>query len=72
MKVDVITNGRKAFLIYQPGSPKRCGGIGDVLSGLTGLYAFWARNHLKEEENDLLYGCILAAIITRKASELAF
>lgn len=45
-KIDIITNGKKAFLVRTPGSLKRCGGIGDILSGLTGLYAFWAKNNI--------------------------
>lgn len=41
--IDVITNGRKSFLVVEKSSLKRCGGIGDILSGLTGLYSYWGK-----------------------------
>jgi ATP-dependent NAD(P)H-hydrate dehydratase len=40
--VDIITNGKRAFLVGEKGSLKRCAGQGDLLAGLTGLYVFWA------------------------------
>jgi len=39
--IDVITNGERTFLVTEKSSPKRCGGIGDILSGLAGLYCYW-------------------------------
>jgi ATP-dependent NAD(P)H-hydrate dehydratase len=36
--VDIITDGKEAILVSQPGSLKRCGGIGDILSGVVGTF----------------------------------
>lgn len=72
--MDIVTNGKLAYLILKQGSLKRCGGIGDVLSGLTGLYCFWARNSSenKGSSDDLLLGCILSCLVTRKAASLGY
>jgi ATP-dependent NAD(P)H-hydrate dehydratase len=37
--IDLITDGKEAILVGQPGSLKRCGGIGDILSGVIGTFA---------------------------------
>lgn len=44
--VDVVTDGDVAVIVTHPGAPRRCGGLGDVLSGLCGAFAVWA--HPKE------------------------
>ena len=36
--IDIITDGKEAVLVSQPGSQKRCGGIGDILSGVIGTF----------------------------------
>jgi len=41
---DIVTNGELAFMVKNKGSSKRCGGLGDMLAGLTGLYSFWGNN----------------------------
>lgn len=41
--VDVITNGITAYIVADQSAKKRCGGVGDILSGLTGLYAYWGQ-----------------------------
>lgn len=41
---DIVTNGKKVYMIQNRGSSKRCGGIGDILAGLTGLYSVWGNN----------------------------
>ena len=89
---EVITNGRRTFIVTQPSSLKRCGGIGDILSGLTSLYTYWAycsfykgiiqlypssynftdKNLEMKDNTNLLWGCILASLVTRKASFEAF
>ncbi|KAM3127891.1 hypothetical protein pb186bvf_020009 [Paramecium bursaria] len=62
---DIITNGQVVYSVIQEGSAKRCGGQGDVLSGLTGLYAFWSKE-------DPILGCVLASLVTRRAALLAY
>ena len=35
-----------------PGSPRRCGGQGDLLSGSMGLFAAWAKFAQEENTNE--------------------
>jgi NAD(P)H-hydrate repair Nnr-like enzyme with NAD(P)H-hydrate dehydratase domain len=51
---DIIL-GRKSFICDLEGGRKRCGGIGDILAGVTGVCTFW--------DEDL--GPILASKITK-------
>lgn len=57
-------------MINEKGSQKRCGGIGDILSGLTGLYSYWGLE--SGQEDGILQGMMLASLITKRASFLAF
>lgn len=71
---DIITNGKRVFLVKNRGSLKRCGGIGDCLAGLSSLYTYWSTKYGREGESEdrVLYGCILGSFITRDASFRAF
>lgn len=53
-------------------SKKRCGGIGDILTGLTSLYAYWGKIHNKEDNMGVLLGCVLGSYITRCSSKNAY
>lgn len=73
--IDIISNGKRAFLVSEPGSLKRSGGIGDILSGLVTLYSYWGNTFSDQSfknEDKSLVGCILASYITRKASFKAY
>jgi len=39
--VDIITNGDQFCLISEPHSLRRCGGQGDILAGVIGLWLHW-------------------------------
>ena len=39
---DIISNGKDAFIIEEQGSPRRCGGQGDILAGNLGVAISWA------------------------------
>lgn len=69
------------------GSPKRCGGQGDILSGLVGTWAAWAKlysqrqsRNIKPESQDqpiaiseaLIIAAVLGSEITRTCSRLAY
>jgi hydroxyethylthiazole kinase-like uncharacterized protein yjeF len=41
--VDLISNGRETWFVAVGGSPRRCGGQGDLLAGITGLFALYAQ-----------------------------
>ena len=86
---------------YESGSPRRCGGQGDILAGCVGSAVHWTTSlHsttrksntliplqrfdsessgiskieeiLVREISPLIQGCILASIVTKKASYLAY
>jgi len=42
-EVDVISDGDSAYFVNVWGSLKWCGGQGDLLSGILGTYAYWAK-----------------------------
>eukprot|EP00457_Paulinella_chromatophora_P009156 gb/GEZN01009212.1/.p1 GENE.gb/GEZN01009212.1/~~gb/GEZN01009212.1/.p1 ORF type:complete len:434 (-),score=86.69 gb/GEZN01009212.1/:46-1179(-) len=42
-QVDIISDGQVALYCSEGGSPRRCGGQGDVLCGTTGLLLHWAK-----------------------------
>ncbi len=58
------------------GSLKRCGGQGDLLSGSAALFAYYAAEYSRRTkesfEDQLLYGCVGACMLTRTAARLAF
>ena len=39
---DIISNGKIAYIIEEQGSPRRCGGQGDILAGNLGVAIYWA------------------------------
>lgn len=54
--IDIITNGNKFILISKPYSLRRCGGQGDILSGIIGLWLYWCKQYKQDDDN-----CIIAA-----------
>lgn len=39
---DLVTNGGDVFKLLYRGSPRRCGGQGDILAGCLGVAFYWA------------------------------
>eukprot|EP00340_Litonotus_pictus_P004109 CAMPEP_0170535382 /NCGR_PEP_ID=MMETSP0209-20121228/99856_1 /TAXON_ID=665100 ORGANISM="Litonotus pictus, Strain P1" /NCGR_SAMPLE_ID=MMETSP0209 /ASSEMBLY_ACC=CAM_ASM_000301 /LENGTH=169 /DNA_ID=CAMNT_0010836301 /DNA_START=136 /DNA_END=641 /DNA_ORIENTATION=+ len=82
--IDVITNGRVVYLVCNPGSLKRCGGIGDILGGtLSAFISMWTNRvkgsciekDIKEirqfKLNQIVEICALSGYYCRKLSEIA-
>ncbi|XP_044497824.1 ATP-dependent (S)-NAD(P)H-hydrate dehydratase isoform X2 [Mangifera indica] len=74
-KSDLISDGEivKSVSIY--GSPRRCGGQGDILSGSVAVFLSWARakeKFAKSQINPTVLGCIAGSFLLRKAASLAF
>ena len=67
-KVDKIYNGSETLTVDEIGSDRRCGGQGDVLSGILGVYAYWATL----TDTSLSIAAKEACIAVRKAAKLAF
>lgn len=59
---DLIISSRKTFIVRTEGGKKRCGGLGDILSGAVAVCAQW----------DFTYGPVLASRIIRIATRKGF
>lgn len=81
--VDIIIAGDRIGVVNTQAGLKRCGGQGDILAGLVGLYGLWdlegsraeQPNSVQQEgpaETYPLHGVLLASVITREASRRAF
>ena len=56
---DIISNGKIAFIIDEQGSPRRCGGQGDILAGNLGVAIYWAyRDSSLIPSNEAINFCI--------------
>ncbi|TGZ68036.1 hypothetical protein CRM22_004482 [Opisthorchis felineus] len=73
---DVISNGDTTVVCQEPGSPRRCGGQGDLLSGAAVTFLNWfhqAQINKGPLPFPVCVGAALAAcILTRRCSHLAF
>lgn len=78
-KADVISDGKTVTQVSTFGSPRRCGGQGDILSGSVAVFTSWARYFILSNEqptekrvNPMTLGCIAGSLLLRKAASLAF
>ncbi|KAF8701494.1 hypothetical protein HU200_033517 [Digitaria exilis] len=78
-KADVISDGKTVTQVSTFGSPRRCGGQGDILSGSVAVFASWAQQFILSNEqptekrvNPMTLGCIAGSLLLRKAASLAF
>lgn len=72
---DVIATGENVLVCDVQGSPRRCGGQGDVLSGSAALFLYWAYGGGDAKAHPLaptLLAAWAASALTRKAAALAF
>ncbi|XP_074562556.1 ATP-dependent (S)-NAD(P)H-hydrate dehydratase [Curcuma longa] len=79
-KSDFISDGEAVHCVSTFGSPRRCGGQGDILSGSVAVFSSWARHHLliangtigKSLSNPMVLGCIAGSALLRRAAAFAF
>lgn len=74
-KSDLISDGDTVKSVSIYGSPRRCGGQGDILSGSVAVFLSWAQAKEKStisSMNPTVLGCIAASALLRKAASLAF
>ncbi|XP_043724368.1 ATP-dependent (S)-NAD(P)H-hydrate dehydratase-like [Telopea speciosissima] len=79
-KSDLISDGEAVTMVSTFGSPRRCGGQGDILSGSVAVFSSWARQQRPSAEGDssgstpnpMVLGCIAASALLRKAASVAF
>lgn len=77
--IDIISsgiNGKDMVTDSSLGSNRRCGGQGDILAGLTGVYLHWIhqaneRSALDKIEHPTVVAGYLAAVTTRLCNKLA-
>lgn len=80
-KEDIISDGRNVIVCATKGSPRRCGGQGDILSGTMGVFNFWAHQisqagHIKDyilsSFGPTSCAAYAACLLTKRSSQLAF
>ncbi|WOL11277.1 ATP-dependent (S)-NAD(P)H-hydrate dehydratase [Canna indica] len=79
-KSDFVSDGEAVHCVSTFGSPRRCGGQGDILSGSVAVFSSWARHYLlatnetsgRSLSNPMVLGCIAGAALLRRASAHAF
>ncbi|GAB4851133.1 hypothetical protein Ancab_030427 [Ancistrocladus abbreviatus] len=78
-KSDLISDGNTVSSVSIFGSPRRCGGQGDILSGSVAVFLAWARQSISTKgdlgiwpSNPTMLGCIAGSALLRKAASLAF
>ncbi|XP_070554424.1 ATP-dependent (S)-NAD(P)H-hydrate dehydratase-like [Ptychodera flava] len=79
---DIISDGERVLVCCNEGSPRRCGGQGDILSGTMGTFLHWACNEYKDDtktHNQMftVYGPTICAaygacLLTRQCAKQAF
>ena len=79
---DVISNGDFTLICEESGSPRRCGGQGDILSGLVAGWMAWFKgweqriwsstSPQEEISNVTVYASFAASYLTRNCSGMAF
>lgn len=77
-KYDFITDGKRAFIVGNLGSLKRCGGLGDILNGVVATFCGMLSKQAKKQDvkisNDELLeasalACFLCKVAARKGYE---
>ena len=76
-KCDIISNGNQLVFNDMEGSLKRCGGIGDILTGTIGTFSYWSTLNKKETVNkneisDYMIACYAASVFVKECSRIAF
>lgn len=85
---DLVSRGGLVMEVTERGSPRRCGGQGDLLAGALGVAAHWAHTGAlllpasagedkgadvdMDAESPLMLACVLASLVVRRAAGLAF
>ncbi|KAF2284141.1 hypothetical protein GH714_019504 [Hevea brasiliensis] len=79
-KSDLISDGEIVQSVTIYGSPRHCGGRGDILSGSVAVFLSWANQYILAAEGNLairptnptVLECIAGSALLRRAASLAF
>ena len=74
---DIISDGREIVLNDSEGMPKRCGGIGDLLSGAIGTFSYWCILNKTAYsgsaiKNPNIVACYAASVFIKECSKVAY
>ncbi|XP_003737248.1 ATP-dependent (S)-NAD(P)H-hydrate dehydratase [Galendromus occidentalis] len=76
---DIISDGKSLTVTDEQGSPRRCGGQGDVLAGLLGTFVSWATDTQVQRvfnkncpHSPLIVAALGASMVTRRSARTAF
>jgi len=70
---DIISDGLNILRSKEVGSPRRCGGQGDVVAGACGTFFHWTINFNKENNVSTSFlAAFGASMLTKRSSSLAF
>lgn len=67
---DIITDGKQLCFGKTVGSPRRCGGQGDLLNGALAVFSYWAEK--KCEQSPTITAALAASELIRSAAREAF
>ncbi|VDD76697.1 unnamed protein product [Mesocestoides corti] len=71
--MDVISNGEHLVICESEGSPRRCGGQGDLLSGAAAIFSHWfSRKSFTCSYSATMAASLAACLLTRRCANLAF
>jgi len=75
-RYDLISDGEFTVQVEEEGSPRRCGGQGDVLAGALAVTSHWSFQSATQGEfpdfPPQLWAGVLASAVTRRAAQSAF
>ncbi|XP_074650117.1 ATP-dependent (S)-NAD(P)H-hydrate dehydratase-like [Tubulanus polymorphus] len=76
-KMDLIFRGESGLICGDEGSPRRCGGQGDLLAGSLGVFSYWAHkfgshSELFEADGPTVAAAYTACLLTRRCNAAAF
>ena len=73
---DIVTDGKKLFVIFNEGALKRTGGLGDILGGIISAYCAMIKKEFGQSKEiksiDLMEAISLACYVCRLASKNAY
>ncbi|VDL33803.1 unnamed protein product [Hymenolepis diminuta] len=70
---DIISDGDQLIIYDSEGSPRRCGGQGDLLSGAAAVFNFWfANKNIDGPYSSTMLAATAACMLTRLCAKRAF
>eukprot|EP00794_Sanderia_malayensis_P007191 gene7191-7997_t len=71
-EIDIITNGAIVTKILEKGSPRRCGGQGDVLAGAIATFTNWAFQKTTLSHPPTILGAFAGCTIVKQLNRITF